>query len=171
MKELKGDLLTLKKGYICHQVNVDGKMGAGLALQIKNKWPEVFQKYKARCEIFKKHPEELLGQTQTIMVGSMLGIINVFGQFLYRDMRPTRYDAVVDAFEKISPFQFLDKGRNLYTPKYMGCALGGGIWDIYLSIVKFYLPEVNVVEFERGEEIYDPLHHIEWGGPIPKPNK
>jgi len=39
MRVLKGDILTVKKGYVCHQVNIQGIMGAGLALQIKNKWP------------------------------------------------------------------------------------------------------------------------------------
>ena len=39
------DLLSVKHGFIMHQVNYLGIMGGGLALQIKRKWPDVFKKY------------------------------------------------------------------------------------------------------------------------------
>jgi O-acetyl-ADP-ribose deacetylase (regulator of RNase III) len=44
-----GDLLDQKTDVIAHQVNCLGVMGAGVALQIKNKWPEVYEGYKNFC--------------------------------------------------------------------------------------------------------------------------
>ena len=43
------NLLNIRSGVICHQVNCIGAMGAGLALQIRNKWPIVYEKYKEDC--------------------------------------------------------------------------------------------------------------------------
>jgi O-acetyl-ADP-ribose deacetylase (regulator of RNase III) len=40
------NLLEVKSGIICHQVNCIGAMGTGIALQIRNKWPVVFNDYK-----------------------------------------------------------------------------------------------------------------------------
>ena len=41
----KGDLLESECDYICHQVNCMGKMNSGIAKQIREKWPIVFQNY------------------------------------------------------------------------------------------------------------------------------
>ena len=147
----------LQKGFICHQVNVNGKMGAGLALQIRNKWPIVYKEYVELCDRYRNKQSELLSQTQLIPIDDNLGIINLFGQYLNRHERPTRYDAVANAFEGMCRFhRYLDKGKFLYIPKYMGCDLAKGVWDIYLSIVTHYMPLVNVVEYEKGKEVYDP---------------
>ena len=46
IKHVKGDILTTptrnEDTVICHQVNCCGVMGAGLAKQIRDKWPVVF---------------------------------------------------------------------------------------------------------------------------------
>lgn len=39
---------------IAHQVNCRGKMGSGVALAIKQKYPEVYQKYSEACKFIKK---------------------------------------------------------------------------------------------------------------------
>ena len=43
VKEVKGDLLSSDVKIRCHQVNCRGVMGAGLALQVKQKYPEAFE--------------------------------------------------------------------------------------------------------------------------------
>ena len=42
-------LSASKPTYICQQVNCRGVMGAGLAKQIRDKWPVVFDEYKKIC--------------------------------------------------------------------------------------------------------------------------
>jgi len=46
MKIINRDLLTIESGIIAHQVNCQGKMGAGLALKIRKKYPQVYEYYK-----------------------------------------------------------------------------------------------------------------------------
>ena len=46
----KGNLLESDCDYICQQVNCQGKMNSGIAKQIREKWPVVYQNYKAKYE-------------------------------------------------------------------------------------------------------------------------
>ena len=46
MKIIYGDILNITEGIIRQQVNCMGVMGSGLAKQIRNKYPRVYQKYK-----------------------------------------------------------------------------------------------------------------------------
>ena len=41
-----GDLLSAKETYIAHQVNCYGKMGRGVAAQIRDKYPDVYRRYQ-----------------------------------------------------------------------------------------------------------------------------
>ena len=50
LKEYKGDLLKSGCDIICHQVNLQGIMGGGLALQIATKYPECEKEYKKYLE-------------------------------------------------------------------------------------------------------------------------
>ena len=45
---VKGNLLDPEYKVFCHQVNCQKVMGAGLARQIKEKYPEVYQEYEDR---------------------------------------------------------------------------------------------------------------------------
>lgn len=158
MTEIKGDILTVKAGYICHQVNTSGIMGAGLALSIRNKWPRVYKEYKDFCDSKK----EKLGRVLIINVVLGVSVINLFGQSdIWKNKeRRTRYDAVADAFKLLRDGTLSQEAYNenccfdkLFVPKYMGCGLGGGDWDIYLSIILHYFPQVIIVDYELNKEI------------------
>ena len=41
-----GNILNAEESIICHQVNVDGVMGGGLAKQVANAYPNVEKEYK-----------------------------------------------------------------------------------------------------------------------------
>ena len=45
-----GNILDAKADAILHQTNCKGVMGAGLALQIRNKYPDVYAKYRILCK-------------------------------------------------------------------------------------------------------------------------
>ena len=78
---VKGDVLKLKADIICHQVNCQGVMGAGLAKQIADQYPIVKKKYKELCS--QKSPRELLGTFQLVQVAENRAIANIFGQMFY----------------------------------------------------------------------------------------
>lgn len=73
VKVVDGDLFSTKAKYICHQVNCQGKMGSGVARQIREKYPTVYQWYKVKCsegarekERFGVSKSPLLGQVQMV---------------------------------------------------------------------------------------------------------
>ena len=43
---ITGNLLDATENVICHQVNCQGVMGGGLALQLRKKWPNVYEDYR-----------------------------------------------------------------------------------------------------------------------------
>jgi len=93
IKHVKGDILTTptrnENTIICHQVNCRAAMGAGLARQIRDKWPVVFEEYVKVC-----NPKKL-GDFQVVQVAPQLYVANLFGQLNYgRDKRQTNYAAL-----------------------------------------------------------------------------
>jgi len=142
MIHVNGDLLKAPFQFIAHQVNCRGVMGAGIALQIKNKYPEVYDTYKVFCNINTVKPP--LGKSLCVWTKDNHCIINVFGQLGYgRAQQQTDYDALYSGFataaEEIRN-TFLD-GNPCYQipiaiPYGIGCGLAGGDWEKVEEILK-----------------------------------
>jgi O-acetyl-ADP-ribose deacetylase (regulator of RNase III) len=49
IRETTGDILTADVEALVNPVNTVGVMGAGLALQFKRKYPDVYQEYRVAC--------------------------------------------------------------------------------------------------------------------------
>ena len=135
---LKGNLLESSELLICHQVNCQGTMGAGLARQIKQKYPIVFRQYKKLCD--KYQAEDLLGNCQPVLVDDYKVVVNLFGQLHYgRDKRYTDYKALAKSLEQLKYLlKFVDPyihHDTIALPYGIGCGLAGGSWDIVLKII------------------------------------
>ena len=50
VKYVNGDIFDTDCDIIVHQTNCQGVMGHGIALQVKEKYPSVYERYKACCE-------------------------------------------------------------------------------------------------------------------------
>jgi hypothetical protein len=75
----QGCILDVPDGVIVNQVDYKGVMGAGLALQIRNKWPDVY----ARCQSFCKSGYSEHSPIQLVNVGHRLYIANVFAKDIF----------------------------------------------------------------------------------------
>ena len=92
IKLIQDDVLKIPNIYICHQVNCRGVMGAGLAKQIKEKWPWIYDIYKRTCD--SNIPRNLLGTSEFIRGNDMVYIVNMYAQIDYgRDKCYTDYKA------------------------------------------------------------------------------
>lgn len=141
------NILSIKRGIICHQVNCQGVMGSGLARAIRHKYPLVYDLYLALCN--NSTPDELLGGTQLCLADIKdnkpeLFVANIFGQKYYgRENKVyTDYSAVDKAFKFLAKMKHPD--LPVYVPNHIGCGLGGGNWMRYLEIVKTHIPNVTV---------------------------
>lgn len=130
---LDRDLLASGCGVIVHQVNCRGVMGAGLALAVRKRYPLAYETYMAH------HKSLRPGMIQMVKVaendGDPLYVCNLAGQDGYgRDKAYTDYDAVAEAFAKLSAWAG-DRRLPVYVPEGMGSALAGGDWSRYAGII------------------------------------
>ena len=129
------NLLKSELDIIAQQVNCKGVMGAGLALQIKIEFPEVFKQYKELCK--EMDYDNLLGRCQIVATNSkdVKYIGNIFGQASYGRGLRTNYQALEKGLNELKVFA---KDNNLLVglPYGIGCGLAGGNWDIVLGIIE-----------------------------------
>jgi len=139
--EYNNDILIVKQGIICHQVNCRGKMGAGIALSIRKKWPIVYNEY---INAFKKG-ELSLGNVILSKINSHLYVANLCGQYYYgRKGKYTEYIAIRTCLKYINKISW-NKGLTIYIPKNMGCGLAGGDWSIIYKIIEEEIPNAIIV--------------------------
>lgn len=137
IKTINKDILTVTEGVIGHQVNCRGKMGSGLAKQIRLAYPEVFLEYNALCEgVHELERYTLLGTTQIVETNKNEGlkIANIFGQLsTSKTSRETEYCAL-----HLGLLELLTKvpaDCPIYLPFNIGCGRGGGDWNIVHNIL------------------------------------
>lgn len=144
MTTISQDITLLDKGIIVHQTNCLSVMGSGVALALKQAFPNLCPEYEAFCSI--NGSANLLGKTQTVKVGEELYVINLFGQFDFGGRRRnTRYGA----WEKALPFVATEVQRlnlPIYFPYNVGCDRGGGDWRIISAMIEEYLPKATFCE-------------------------
>lgn len=146
-----GNLLHVKQGHIVHGCNAQGVMGSGVALGVKNTYPEVYREYVYIHE----NASLVLGKAYPVAVGDNLIVWNAITQNLYGgNVRQVSYDAIETCFSDINQF-LKESGNNwaqeIHIPK-IGAARGGGNWEIIREIIEqtvefpvtLWLPDASV---------------------------
>lgn len=139
IKFISSDLLLTDADIIAHQVNSFGVMGAGVALQIKNKYPEAFLEYKQLCSNYHNKFTDLQGTVQIIDVNGKL-IANLFSQNgISRTYRTTSYESLYTCLIKLKRYALLNH-KSIAIPYKIGCGLAGGDWSncVYKLIERVY---------------------------------
>lgn len=140
-----GNLLD-QKGVLVHQVNALGIMGAGLALQIKRKWPIVAEKYARWCT-----QADRAGQCLIVPVGNGVSVANLCGQRSVGRGLQTDYAALRAALSELSAMLW-DSTIEDYAeilgvsfPDHMGSGLAGGDWKVVKPMIEQYFPHATIV--------------------------
>ena len=128
-----GDILEAEEKIICHQTNCLGIMGAGLALQIARKYPEVDRKYRDFCIEYGEW--NFLGQTQLVNTYDDKIIANCFGQKRPGFGKQTDYKALKTCLKAVEEFAN-QNNFSVAIPYKIGCGLAGGDWNIVEKIIK-----------------------------------
>lgn len=159
-----GNLLDAPVDYICHQVNCQGRMGSGIAKQIRARWPVVYASYMATYkqredEVFRGHygntlnvSETLLGDLQQVPISDKQTVINMFAQqsYGYDGKLYTSYDAFWKCLEGIKTS--IPKGSRIGFPAKIGCGLGGANWEVIFKMIEQVLGEDYEVYIYMLEE-------------------
>lgn len=139
------DLLSISHGIIAHQVNLQGFMNAGLAKQVRAKYPKAYDCYYRawQAQWFK------LGMIQPVQVAETLWVVNMAAQDRYgRDRRYTDYDALRICLTKLNQWS-IDRDLQAHLPYGLGCGLAGGDWSIVSQMIVECVPSAIVCRLEE----------------------
>jgi hypothetical protein len=116
-------------------------MGTGIAKQIRDKYPEVYNSYKEYC----KRETNKLGKVQFVKCSDNTIIGNLFGQDRYgRDKRHTDYNAL-DACFRYLHYIATKHNKTIGVPYKIGCMNAGGDWKVVLGIIEKYFKDSEAI--------------------------
>lgn len=142
---IEGDIFdAFERGditHLVHQVNTLGVMG-GFAGEVKRRYPEVYERYKASCIACEK--EDLFGYIQDVYVADNKCVINLFGQDqIGTHKRQTNYGAVAEGLVQVRDEVF-GADEVIGFPYGFGCGLGGADWSVIYEMIDFIFRERTV---------------------------
>lgn len=146
----EGDVLKSGADVIAHQVNCMGVMGGGIARQIRELYPIVYNEYREMCAN-SKNGFDLLGISHWVQIDDSHFIVNMFGQHGYgRDDCYTIYPALrVAMMHTVLLCEKLAQKKNtrirLAMPYGIGCGLAGGDWAIVEKMIEDIADNSDVV--------------------------
>ena len=126
---LKGDATNPRvegNKILIHCCNNLGMMGRGIAKTIREKWPNVYEKYRE----WSRKPDFKLGEVQFVKVAGDLVVGNMIGQEgvgFTNGIPPIRYEAVDKCLKKVAETAIKYKA-SVIAPR-LGSGLAGGDWN------------------------------------------
>lgn len=131
-----GNILDITSGIICHQVNHRGVANAGLAKQIRKKYPSFMDDYLSLC---RRRSFEHIKQNGTVsfyQATPTLCIASIFGQDGFgTDKVYTDYYALKFGLQTVMRRSAFSK-ENVFIPHGIGCGLAGGDWTLVTGIIE-----------------------------------
>jgi len=146
MNIIEQDILNVSSGIICHQVNCRGKMGAGLAKQIADRYPQAKSSYELECRI--RTPENLLGDIATAKIYDDLWVVGLFAQLDYGREPGKCYTGYFSLVQSLVRLQAMRGNPRcafhnfpVYIPYGMGAGLAGGDWKKIEKILEVFIED------------------------------
>lgn len=136
------DIFSTHLNAIAHGVNCQGVMGAGIALEVKRRYPDLFEKYKKMCLEYKDEYSTItefpFGTMQPYRVpNTNLHILNCFTQYdtakRHGDVAIS-YRAIFTSFSVAGAYCKENGIEELAIPQ-VGAGLGGGNWKIIYQLI------------------------------------
>lgn len=163
---MDGDLLKVQKDMnidvICHQVNCQGKMASGIAKQIRETYPVVYENYMAKYKAMVEFGTHImLGDIQLVPLYEDFyqdvkhqHVCNMFAQndFGYDGRRYTSYDAFWICLNRLR--ETLPAGSTIGFPYLIGCDRGGANWNVIEAMIKEVFNNeyvVYIVHYDGGK--------------------
>ena len=170
---VKGDITTSDCDFICHQVNCKGKMNSGVAKAIREKWPQVYENYKSKCDERKEEiyntsnsfefmpdwSETLLGDIQICALyddyfktDKHQHIVNLFAQeaYGYDNKQYTSYDAFWQCLNNLK--QCVPEDATIAFPYKIGCVRGGASWKVIKAVVETVLSNRHIYFYYLNDD-------------------
>lgn len=136
MITVKGNVLDIEEGIIVHGCNGHGVMGAGIALQIKNRFPNAFEVY-AESNL-------KLGSVSVAKINDRKFIANAITQKSTGFGKQVSYDAIEECFIQVVRLHEIIQEKGHFLPicfPMIGAGLGGGNWNVIEKIIDETVPK------------------------------
>lgn len=138
VRYIEKDITSVEMGVIAHGVNCSGAMNSGVAKAIRNKWPQVYDRFKV-------HPKgrEVLGEVDFIyLIGEEIVVANCYTQLFYGYGGGKYADSSAIARALYRVCQIADlQNYHVYIPR-IGCGLGGLDWKMDVEPIVNELADV-----------------------------
>jgi ribA/ribD-fused uncharacterized protein len=148
IKYVDGDLIKLadegRFDVIAHGCNCFCVMGAGIAPQIKNKYPEA---YAVDCETTAGDVNKL--GTITYTKNTTPTVVNIYSQYDTKGRREGKIDLDYDALRSgMQAIKDNFSGKRIGMPK-IGAGLAGGDWDVIEKIIidELFGEQITIVNY------------------------
>jgi len=141
IKLVKGDFFEYEASIRVNTVNCVGVMGAGVALQFKNKFPKMFEDYAKECHLGKVKPGVPHVWNNNQLFNDNPIIINLPTKLHWKN--PSKYEYIIAGLIWLRSF-LKDKSLATVTLPALGCGHGGLNWDKVQKLIFEYLHDLNV---------------------------
>lgn len=148
-----GSILDCDERVVVQSVNHKQVMGAGLAKQIRDKYPGIYDGYVKYCKMYDFPHIRHYGYIYKYFADDGKIICCVFGQENYgRDKKYTDYEALRNGLVSVKDFNSAFWFSDIAIPYGIGCGLAGGDWKVVSKIIDdvFYNYEFDVILYKFG---------------------
>lgn len=147
-----GDVTEAPEKIIVHGCNTQGVMGAGVALAIRKKWPDVYEKYKNHCEEYKSAWGAADVPSIICPIPNDQWVFNMMTQPTTKGGHPFSYDMFAHGLRVLTNYAQREDIQTTYVamPR-IGSGLGGGDWEIISKMIERIVPDwltIVVYDFE-----------------------
>lgn len=146
MDTIYGNIVTGAYDIFCHQVNCRRVMSSGVAKQIRDKYPEVFQAYARKIPV--------LGDILPVSCFDGRICVNLYAQDGYgRDKQYTDYQAFQKCLDSLVDFLATQRQDAVVAfPYNIGCGLAGGDWSVVEKLLEDFSRKIRqnvaIVKFD-----------------------
>jgi O-acetyl-ADP-ribose deacetylase (regulator of RNase III) len=154
IKFVGGDFFDYHADIRINTVNCVGVMGAGVALQFKDKYPKMYDEYVKACNsesIKIGHPQ--VWQDNSAFSNDRTIIINFPTKNHWKN--PSKYEYIEEGLEWLKGFLKDKPGLTITVPA-LGCGHGGLDWAIVKGMISTYLQDIPMTIFY----IYSQFHFL-----------
>ncbi len=163
LKILHGDIFDSPCRFLVNPVNCDGIMGKGLALEFKNKYPEIFVPYIKECAK-KENPLRVMSDNpfQICDTESEKFVINFATKMHWRD--PSKIEYIRHGLDLLVTKAIPAYGIDSIAFPALGCGCGGLLWmDVVKPTMVSYLSKLSIpVEIYLGNQNIRNYHRTTW---------
>lgn len=146
------NLLDANENIIVHQVNCQGVMGSGIALQIKKKWPSVYKDYIKNFVGDGWENVSMLGRISATQIGERKYVVNLYSQLKYgSNRRHTDYEAIYTALESLAAHAY-SLNYSVAIPYKLGSDRGGANWEIIYKMIEVLFKDIKVTIYKLEEK-------------------